>query len=88
MSALLLAMAPAQAASPRHSPASLATFQISRSRLDKALAEMVSSGRAVGVWALVWRNGREVYFGTAGLADREAKRLAESARDQRFMLAR
>jgi hypothetical protein len=49
---------------------------------------MVSSGRAVGVWALVWRNGREVYFGNAGLADREAKRLAESARDQRFMLAR
>jgi CubicO group peptidase (beta-lactamase class C family) len=35
---------------------------------------MVASGRAVGASALVWKGGREVYFGTAGFADREVKR--------------
>ena len=35
---------------------------------------MVGDGRAVGASALIWKNGREVYFGTAGYADREAKR--------------
>lgn len=34
---------------------------------------MVSSGRAVGTSALIYKDGREVYFGTAGHADREAK---------------
>ena len=45
---------------------------IDRARIDRALRDMVSSGRAAGVSALVWKDGREVYFGTAGYADREA----------------
>jgi CubicO group peptidase (beta-lactamase class C family) len=35
---------------------------------------MVASGRAAGVSALISKDGREVYFGTAGYADREARR--------------
>ena len=35
---------------------------------------MVASGRAAGTSALIWKDGKEVYFGTAGFADREAKR--------------
>lgn len=73
--ALLLTPAlPAKAAAPKRAPAAQATIQISKARLDKALAEMVASRRAVGVSALIWQHGREVYFGTVGLADREAKR--------------
>src|SRR5690349_13665048 len=48
-------------------------------RIGKALATMVDSGRAAGVSALVWKDGREAYFGAAGFADREAGR--KMARD-------
>src|SRR5438067_13010468 len=48
--------------------------RIDKARIDRTLARMVADGRAVGVSALVWKDGREVYFGTAGYADREARR--------------
>jgi CubicO group peptidase (beta-lactamase class C family) len=51
-----------------------ARVRIDRARIQRALDEMVASGRAVGVSALVWQDGRERYFGRAGFADREAKR--------------
>ncbi len=35
---------------------------------------MVTDGRAAGVSALVWKDGREVYFGTASYADRKARK--------------
>ena len=35
---------------------------------------MIASERAVGASALIWKDGREVYFGTAGFADREARK--------------
>lgn len=47
-------------------------LRIERARIDAALAQMVADGRAVGVSALVWIDGREVYFGARGDADREA----------------
>ena len=47
---------------------------IDKARIDTALAAMIADGRAAGTSALIWQDGREVYFGTAGLADREAKR--------------
>jgi CubicO group peptidase (beta-lactamase class C family) len=50
------------------------SVSIDKARIDRALPEMISSGRAVGVSALIFRDGREVYFGTAGHADREANR--------------
>jgi CubicO group peptidase (beta-lactamase class C family) len=48
--------------------------RIDKRRIDAALAKMVADGRAAGASALVWQGGREVYFGRAGFADREAKR--------------
>lgn len=39
-----------------------------------ALAGMVADGRAAGASVLIWQDGREAYFGTAGFADREAQR--------------
>jgi hypothetical protein len=47
---------------------------IDKKRIDAALAAMIADGRAAGTSALIWQDGREVYFGTAGMADREAKR--------------
>ncbi|WP_294330436.1 serine hydrolase domain-containing protein [uncultured Sphingomonas sp.] len=49
-------------------------LRIDPARIDRALARMIADGRAVGVSALVWVDGREVYFGARGDADREAHR--------------
>jgi len=63
------------AAAPAAAPASAnPQVRVDKARMDRALAEMVRSGRAAGASALVWKDGKEVYFGTAGYADREAKR--------------
>lgn len=43
-------------------------------KVDAALRELVDSGQLVGVSALVYERGREVYFGAFGAADREANR--------------
>jgi CubicO group peptidase (beta-lactamase class C family) len=57
------------------SPAAAARpVRIDRGRIDKALAAMVSGGRVAGASALVWQDGKERYFGAAGMADREAGR--------------
>lgn len=56
-----------------HAQAS-APVRIDKTRIDAALTQMVESGRTAGVSALVWQDGRERYFGTAGFADREAQR--------------
>jgi CubicO group peptidase (beta-lactamase class C family) len=55
-------------------PAASTSVVINKARIDRALAQMVSSGRAAGTSALIWKHGRQVYFGTAGYADREARR--------------
>ncbi|WOF44061.1 beta-lactamase family protein [Sphingopyxis indica] len=62
----------APAAAPARTTAAAPTLAIDKARIDAALAAMVESGRAAGVSALVWKDGREVYFGTAGMADRAA----------------
>jgi CubicO group peptidase (beta-lactamase class C family) len=43
-------------------------------RIDDALTQMVAAGRAAGASVLIWKDGREAHFGTAGYADREAQR--------------
>jgi len=48
--------------------------RIDKARIDRALAQMIASDRAAGTSALIWKDGKEVYFGTAGYADREAKK--------------
>jgi CubicO group peptidase (beta-lactamase class C family) len=45
-----------------------------RARIDSVLGAYVSSGRLVGVSALVWEKGTERFFGAYGYADREARR--------------
>jgi CubicO group peptidase (beta-lactamase class C family) len=50
------------------------TLQLDSTRIQSALTQMVSDGRAAGVSVLIWKDGREAYFGTAGFADREANR--------------
>lgn len=74
--ALALALAPVMvpisvAAQP---VASAPALTIDRARIDAALKGMVDDGRAAGTSALIWQDGKEVYFGTAGMADRKAKR--------------
>ena len=66
----LAAIAPVQAQAGA-SKETAASFSISKARIDAALTGMVKGGRAAGVSALVWKDGREVYFGTSGHADRE-----------------
>ncbi|WP_083836142.1 serine hydrolase domain-containing protein [Sphingomonas elodea] len=55
-------------------PPAAKKLRIDRARIDAALSKMVADGRAVGVSALVWIDGHEVYFGARGDADREAHR--------------
>ena len=50
------------------------TLRLDPKRIEDVLAGMVSDGRAAGAGVLVWKDGREAYFGTAGFADREAHR--------------
>src|SRR6187397_3118885 len=57
---------PAQMAAPR--------LEIKTDRIASALSAMVADGRAAGASVLIWQDGRETYFGSAGDADREAKR--------------
>jgi len=71
LASLALAATPGAAwADPPASPAT-EPVRIDKARIDAALAAMVDSGRAVGVTALVWKDGQERYFGAAGMADRE-----------------
>jgi CubicO group peptidase (beta-lactamase class C family) len=77
LAALVLSMSPV-GASAAPSPVgsdgvAVAPVRIDKTRIDRALSEMVASGRAAGVSALVWQDGAERYFGSAGFADREAK---------------
>ncbi|MDO9364135.1 MAG: serine hydrolase domain-containing protein [Sphingopyxis sp.] len=66
------AMLSATATQAQTAPAT--TLVIDKKRIDAALADMIADGRAAGTSALIWQDGREVYFGTAGMADRDAKR--------------
>lgn len=74
--ALVLAFAPIMLLAPvaAKPAASAEKLVIDRARIDAALNQMVDSGRATGTSALIWQDGREVYFGTTGMADRQAGR--------------
>ncbi|HXS69467.1 MAG TPA: serine hydrolase domain-containing protein [Candidatus Polarisedimenticolia bacterium] len=48
--------------------------RIDRKKISRTLKGFVDKGELIGVSALVTVNGKEVYFGAFGLADREAKR--------------
>src|SRR5262249_2438395 len=50
------------------------TLNLDLKRIASVLSGMVGDGRAAGVSLLIWKDGHEAYFGSAGLADREAGR--------------
>ena len=54
-------------------PAS-AEFAFEPARVERELASMVEDGRVVGAEVLVWKDGAEALYSSAGLADREAGR--------------
>jgi CubicO group peptidase (beta-lactamase class C family) len=81
---LALAAGPAPAAAK-----SEAAVKVSKAAMDKALAKMVADGRVVGASALVWQNGKQVYFGATGLMDREkAKPMTRDAILQIFSMTK
>ena len=49
-------------------------LRIDKTRIDRALAEMVRSGRTTGASVLIWKDGHEAYFRAEGMADRESGR--------------
>ena len=71
LTGLILAAAVPLPALAQERPAPVETLRIDKTRIDKMLATMVAGGRAAGVSALVWKDGREAYYGEHGLADRE-----------------
>ncbi len=74
--AMMVASSGATAIAPslQAQTAPAAPLKIDKARIDAALKAMIADGRATGTSALIWQDGREVYFGAAGMADREAKR--------------
>src|SRR2546423_1986172 len=70
--ALLTTALPEQPVLARAAAAST-VVRIDKARIDRTLTRMIADGRAVGVSALVWKDGHEVYFGPHGYADREAR---------------
>jgi len=88
LSLLLLAAPLAFATSPATAKAEPAV-KVSKTVMDAALAKMVTDGRVVGAEALVWQNGKQVYFGATGFADREkAKPLTRDAILQIFSMTK
>jgi len=64
--------APAQNGSPHSMPAE--PLDLDPQRIAAALSAMVDDGRTAGASVLIWKDGREAYFGSAGFADREGGR--------------
>ncbi|WP_201022982.1 serine hydrolase domain-containing protein [Sphingopyxis sp. H115] len=71
--AVMMACAGSVAVAPLRLSAQTATpevVKIDKARIDAALKAMIADGRAAGTSALIWQDGREVYYGAAGMADR------------------
>jgi Beta-lactamase len=54
------------------SEAALAASRVDKAKIDAALSRFTEAGTLVGISALVYEGGQEVYFGAFGQADREA----------------
>jgi CubicO group peptidase (beta-lactamase class C family) len=58
-------------------------------RIGSALSGMVDDGRTAGASVLIWKDGREAFFGAAGFADREAgRRMARDTIAQIFSMTK
>ena len=73
LAAAAAVLAPTTAGPVAAPAATVPQVRIDKARIDRALRQMIESDRAAGASALIWKDGKEVYFGTAGFADREAK---------------
>jgi len=70
VSILLSSAGLAQGSSPRQS---VTLFHLDRARIDATLSSMVAKGRVAGASVMVWQRGREIYYQSAGYADREVR---------------
>ncbi|QNM83065.1 beta-lactamase family protein [Sphingomonas sabuli] len=73
LAALALAV-PSSPLAAQQPPAAVADLQLEPARIDRLLQQMVADGRIAGASVLIWKDGREAYYGHAGYADREARR--------------
>jgi CubicO group peptidase (beta-lactamase class C family) len=71
IAALALACAALAPAGARTSEAEL---KLDPARIDRELKSFVDKGRVAGAEVLIWKDGREQHYASAGLADREAAR--------------
>ncbi len=65
-------------------PAALANVTIDGAKIDRMLQSMVDTGRVAGAEVLVWKDGREAHYGSAGL--RRIERPAPFTRDTRVQI--
>jgi CubicO group peptidase (beta-lactamase class C family) len=72
--ALACSTVPVSAQNDPSGNAAAPPLRLDLKRIGSALSAMVDDGRAAGVSVLIWKDGREAYFGSAGFADREAGR--------------
>ena len=71
--ALLVWMIPAEAqngTAAGHAP----PLTLDARRMQEALESMVKDQRAAGAALLIWKDGKEAFYGSAGFADREAQK--------------
>ena len=73
MLAAALSIAPITPTTASPAPVASAKFRLDPARIDRMLSAMVAKDRVAGASVLVWKDGREAYFRTAGYANREAK---------------
>ncbi|HEY0623635.1 serine hydrolase domain-containing protein [Sphingomonas sp.] len=71
LTGLVLATAVPLPALAQERPPTVEALHIDKARIDRMLSAMVADGRAVGVSALIWKDGHEAYYGERGFADRE-----------------
>jgi CubicO group peptidase (beta-lactamase class C family) len=57
---------------PAPPSASAQSHRLDPARIDMTLKAMVDEGRIAGASVIVWKDGREAHFASAGMADREA----------------
>ena len=72
--ALAGAAFPASAQNESSGSAAAKSVSLDLKRIGSAISAMAEGGRAAGGSVLIWKDGREAYFGSAGFADREAGR--------------
>jgi CubicO group peptidase (beta-lactamase class C family) len=72
--ALLIVVGGFSSALAQNGIASDPPLSLDAKRMQDALKGMIDDGRAAGTSLLVWKDGREAFFGTAGFADREAQK--------------